>query len=312
MMVKPVRYRDGVPVYRYQTAPQVPPVSVLRLDADHPPGHGRRHIHEFPVLVYVERARQPPAGESSDSIQDGDAFVVAAGEVINPGIVTTVASGRGLFFDPTALGGDIQAPWSSWRTHPLLLPFLHAVPGGLLRLHVPRERRPLWTATIDAIETELSDCAEGYRQAVLAYLTVLLVDVARLATDVVGDLRRSNETLLAEVFDTIEQRFAEPLSPREVAKSVGMTPGHLTTLVRRRTGGTLGDWITERRMAQARRLLTETDLPINEIARRVGLPDPGYFARVFRRSNGTTPRAWRQNTSAQPPALRATKGNLAA
>ncbi|HEV3173640.1 MAG TPA: AraC family transcriptional regulator [Actinocrinis sp.] len=309
-MVRAVRYRDGVPVYRYQTAPQVPPVSVLRFDDGHQPGHGRRHIHEFPVLLYVERARQPVAGDSSESIQDGDAYVVAADEVINPGIVTTIASGRGLFFDPTALGGDIQAPWSSWRAHPLLLPFLHAVPGGLLRLHVPPARRPIWSATIAAIETELSDRDEGYRQAVLAYLTVLLVDVARLATDVVGDLRRSNETLLAEVFDTIEKRFAEPLSPREVAKSVGMTPGHLTTLVRRRTGGTLGDWITERRMAQARRLLTETDLPVNEIARRVGLPDPGYFARVFRRGNGTTPRAWRLNTQAQPPTLRTTRADF--
>jgi AraC-like DNA-binding protein len=297
-------------VYRYQTAPQVPPVSVMQFDADHLPGHGRRHIHEFPVLLYVERAREPVAGDSSDSVHDGEAFVVAAGEVINPDLVTTIASGRGLYFDPTALGGEVQAPWSSWRSHPLLLPFLHAVPGGLLRLRVPPERRPLWAATIAAIETELADRGEGYRQAVLAYLTVLLVDVARLATDVVGDLRRGNETLLAEVFDTIEQRFAEPLSPSEVAKSVGMTPGHLTTLVRRRTGGTLGDWITERRMAQARRLLTETDLPVGEIARRVGLPDPGYFARVFRRSNGLTPRAWRQNTQAQPPTLRAAKGNL--
>jgi AraC family transcriptional regulator, transcriptional activator of pobA len=309
-MARPVRYRDGVPVYRYQTAPQVPPVSVLRFDADHLPGHGQRHIHEFPVLVYVERARETVAGDPADSIQDGDAYVVAAGQVIDPDIVTTIAAGRGLFFDPTALGGDIQAPWSSWRTHPLLLPFLHAVPGGLLRLHVPAERRPLWSATISAIEAELSDRNEGYRQAVLAYLTVLLVDVARLATDVVGDLRRGNETLLAEVFDTIEQRFAEPLSPSGVAKSVGMTPGHLTTLVRRRTGGTLGDWITERRMAQARRLLTETDVPISEIARRVGLPDPGYFARVFRRSNGMTPRAWRQNTQARPPTLRPAKGSF--
>lgn len=309
-MVRPVRYRDGIPVYRYQTAPQVPPVSVLRFDADHLPGHGQRHIHEFPVLVYVERALKPVSGAAPAAIQDGDAFVVGADEVIDPGIVTTIASGRGLFFDPTALGGDIRAPWSSWRAHPLLLPFLHAIPGGLLRLHVPPERRPLWATTIVAIETELSARDEGYRQAALAHLTVLLVDVARLATDVVGDLRRSNETLLAEVFDTIEQRFAEPLSPREVAKSVGMTPGHLTTLVRRRTGGTLGDWITERRMAHARRLLTETDLPINEVARRVGLPDPGYFARVFRRTNGMTPRTWRQDTQAQPPTLRAAKGDF--
>lgn len=293
-MASAVRYQAGVPVYRYRIAPQVPPVSVLRFDAHQIPGHDRRHIHEFPVLIYVERAEQ---SRGDAAVQDGDIFVVAAGEVIDPRLADTIAAGFGLFFDPSAVGGDLQAPGSSWRAHPLLLPFLHAVPGGLLRLHVPPERRPLWSATVSAIETELSDRKEGYRQAALAYLTVLLVDVARLAEDVVGDLRRSNEALLAEVFDTIEQRFAQPLSPREVAKSVGMTPGHLTTLVRRRTGRALGDWITERRMAQARRLLTESDLPINEVARRVGLSDPAYFARVFRRSNGMTPRAWRQSTS---------------
>ncbi len=305
-MVSPVRYQAGVPVYRYRIGPQVPPISVMRFDSHQIPGHGRRHIHEFPVLLYIEKAEQSPvdeqAGYGDICVRDGDVFVVAAGEVIDPRIVNTIASGFGLFFDPSAVGGDLQAPWSSWRAHPLLLPFLHAVPGGLLRLHVPVARRPLWSATIAAIEAELSERDEGFRQAALAYLTVLLVDVARLAADVVGDLRRSNEALLAEVFDTIEQRFAEQLSPNEVAKSVGMTPGHLTTLVRRRTGRALGDWITERRMAQARRLLTESDLPINEIARRVGLSDPGYFARVFRRTNGMTPRAWRQSTTAQPVA----------
>jgi hypothetical protein len=48
----------------------------------------------------------------------------------------------------------------------------------------------MWTATTAAIETELADRTTGYRQAALAYLTLLLVDVARLATDVVADLRR--------------------------------------------------------------------------------------------------------------------------
>jgi AraC family transcriptional activator of pobA len=155
----------------------------------------------------------------------------------------------------------------------------------------------VWTATIAAIDTELTDRAEGYRQAALAHLTLLLVDVARLATDVVGDLRRSNETLLAEVFDVIERRFAQRLSLRDVATSIGVTPGYLTTLVRRRTGRTVVDWIIERRMVQARQLLTETDLPVSEIARRVGLPDPGYFARVFRQNNAVTPREWRRNAA---------------
>ena len=280
MMATQIGLRDGVPVYRYRTEPETPPVALLRLDTDLRPAHGTRHIHDFPVLAYVET--------------DGAAYVLAPGAVIEPARFADVARGYGVFFDPAALGGDAQAPWPSWRAHPLLFPFLHGVPGGLLRLRVPPARRPVWSATIAAIGVELDERAEGYRQAVLAHVTLLLVDVARLASDVVDDLRRSDEPLLADVFDVIEQRFAQPLSLRDVAKSVGMTAGHLTTLVRRRTGRTVVDWITERRMVQARHLLAETDLPVNEIGRRVGLPDPGYFARVFGRHNAMSPRSWRR------------------
>ncbi|MFD2416652.1 helix-turn-helix transcriptional regulator [Amycolatopsis pigmentata] len=290
-MARPVRYRAGVPVYRYGTAPEVPPVSVLRFHAGAPPGHGQRHIHDFPVLTYVARAVSSP---EDGSARDGDLYVLAAGAVIDPAVMTRIAEGYGVFFDPAAIGGEGAASWSSWRAHPLLLPFLHGIPGGLLRLRVPPERQPAWTTTIAAIETELAGRAEGYRRAAVAYLTLLLVDVARLATDVVGDLRRSNETLLAQVFEVIERRFAEPLSLRDVAGSVGMTPGYLTTVVRQRTGRTVLDWITERRMVQARHLLAETDLPVGEIGRRVGIPDAGYFARTFRHNNETSPRAWRR------------------
>jgi AraC-like DNA-binding protein len=45
----------------------------------------------------------------------------------------------------------------------------------------------------------------------------------------------------------------------------------------------------------------ETDLPINEVARKVGLPDPGYFARVFNRANGVPPRAWRKTSGRDQP-----------
>jgi AraC-like DNA-binding protein len=72
-----------------------------------------------------------------------------------------------------------------------------------------------------------------------------------------------------------------------------MTSGYLTTVVRRRTGRTVQDWIGERRMARARQLLAETDLPVGEIARRVGIADPGYFTRLFRRAHGVSPRNWR-------------------
>lgn len=289
-----VRYRAGVPIYRYRSTPERPPVSVLRFAGHNLRGRAERHIHDFPVLIYVERAQGSAVLAAPDPAQEGDVYVLAAGTVIDPAVVGTAFVGHGVFFDPTSLAGNGPAPWPSWGSHPLLAPFWHGVPGGLLRLRVPVALRPTWLARIAAIEAELAERADGHRQAALAHLTLLLVDVARLATDVVGDLRRNNQTLLAEVFDVIERRFAEPLSLRDVASSVGVTPGYLTTLVRQRTGRTVLDWIIERRLAQARRLLAETDLPVADIARRVGVPDPGYFARVFRRGNGVSPRAWRR------------------
>jgi AraC family transcriptional regulator, transcriptional activator of pobA len=272
-----VRHRGGVPLYQYPTGPDVPPVSVVR--GVHDDLRGRElHIHNFPVLWYAEAV--------------GLVYVVAAGEVVDPAHVVHT-DGVGLMFDPAALGADGRSPWPAWQGHPLLLPFLHGQSGGLLRLEVPDERRSAWQTAIESIETELTTRQEGYQQAVLAHMTLLLIDLARLAADVVGDLRRSGEPLLAEVFAVIDRRHGEPLTLRDVACEIGMSPGHLTTIVRRRTGRPVQEWIIERRMAEARTLLTNTALPVREVARRVGISDPGYFSRLFRRTHGSSPRSWR-------------------
>ncbi|MGZ4524991.1 MAG: helix-turn-helix transcriptional regulator [Mycobacterium sp.] len=277
-----VRQRAGVPIYEYRTDPDTPPVSVVRSGPEDFIERGR-HIHDFPALWYL------PAS--------GLVYVAAAGQVLDPGRLEPRDAGVAVFFDPAALGEDARSPWPAWRAHPLLFPFLHGQVGGILRLDVPAARRPAWDGAIRSIETELDVRQDGYRQAALAHLTLLLIDLARLAGPVVAELRRSGEPLLAEVFEVIDRRHAEQLSLRDVAGELGMTPGHLTTVVRRRTGRTVGEWITDRRMAEARGLLTETDLPVHEVARRVGVPDPGYFSRLFTRTHGVSPRKWRDRAA---------------
>ena len=273
-----VRHRDGVPVYQYWADFDTPPVAVARAAGSEVREIGV-HIHDFPALWYEHTA--------------GLVYVVAPGAAVDPGQVAHRDDGVAVFFDPAALDGDGRSPWPAWRVHPLLFPFVHGQSSGLLQLKVPAERQPLWASVIDSIEAELAGRQEGYRQAALAQLTLLLIDIARLAGDVVGDLRRSGEPLLAEVFTVIDRRLTEPLSLRDVAHELGITPGHLTTVVRRRTGRTVQEWIIERRMAEARSLLSDTELPVSEIARRVGMSDPGYFSRLFRRTHGASPRQWR-------------------
>lgn len=290
--------RDRPATYSVVPAPGEPPVAVWRLEhGGEINGSFEEHAHDFPGLGYFQATGgRLRTGRRTWPIQAGDLFVIAPGDVMGRAHATDLAgsSGWGVFFTADALGPDVPGAHLAWRTHPLLFPFVRGGAIGALRLRVPESDRPAWDGRIQALHDELTHRRDGYQQAVLAHLVLLLVAVSRLATDVVGDLRENQQPLLAEVFDIIEQRYPQPLSLRDVATAVNISPGHLTTTVRRRTGRTVQEWITERRMVQARRLLAATQLPISEVGRRVGFPDPGYFTRTFGKIHGTSPIRWRR------------------
>ena len=287
---------DGVPVYEFVRSPAGPPVSVLRFPADElpeahrPPEHA--HVHDFLVLAYFERgAGTLRLGPREWALNSGDAFVIAPGEVVrlaghDPG---RPARGWCVFFPPELIADGSLG----WRAHPLLYRFAGRQADGAQRLPVPAAERATWSQRVQAIETELREPRDGSAEAALAHLTLLLVSAARISVDVGQDLRQHREPLLATVFEFIEAHYGEPISLAAVAAEVGLTPGHLTTVVRRKTGRSVQRWITERRMAEARRLLRETDLTVEAVAARTGYRQASFFIRQFRRDHAVTPAAWR-------------------
>jgi AraC family transcriptional activator of pobA len=301
------RRADGAPVYSYARLPGTPPVSVVRFGGPRwPVGEPERHhahAHDFLVLAYFERGGGAlRLGDHVLQIADGDVFVIAPGEVVAVGDSAghhAAAAAWGVFFPPEVLEPQTPGAFLSWRAHPLLFPFLGRAAGGAQRLHVPPGERAGWSERIGAIERELRERRDGSTEAVLAHLTLLLVSVSRLAADVGKDLRLRNEPLLAAVFDFIETHYGDPISLKDVAASVGLTSGHLTTVVRRKTGRTVQRWITERRMSEARKLLSETDLTIDAVGTRVGYLHPGYFIKQFKHAHTVTPAAWRRRGRTQ-------------
>lgn len=293
------RAGDGAPVVTYQRVPGLP-VGTARFTATrHPSGGvpgGRPHVHDFLVLTYFEAGGGSMRVNSRDwPVAAGDALVVAPGDLVSSGDDRGLLAAEGwcVFFPPDVLAPPTRGALQSWRAHPLLFPFT-AGAAGARRLHVPAADRPEWSSRIEALDRELRQRRDGCTEAALAHLTLLLVSVSRLAADVAGDLRLNDEPLLATVFDLIEARYRQSLSLRDVAAAVSLSPGHLTTTVGRRTGRSVQQWITERRMAEARRLLTDTDLPIQAVAGRAGYRDVSYFVRTFRRRHGVTPADWRR------------------
>ncbi len=294
------RWVDGAPVYEFARSPAAPPVSVLRFPADELPEVHRRldhaHVHDFLVLAYFEHgAGSLRLGAREWPLSSGDAFVIAPGEMVRfsghgPG---RPAEGWCVFFPPELIASEPLGGALGWRAHPLLYRFVGRQAGGAQRLPVPAGERGAWSQHVQAIEAELREPRDGSAEAALAHLTLLLVSAARISVDIGQDLRQHREPLLAAVFELIEAHYGEPISLARIAAEVGLTPGHLTTVVRRKTGRSVQRWITERRMAEARRLLRETDLTVETIAARAGYRQASFFIKQFRRDHTVTPAAWR-------------------
>lgn len=296
------RQVDGVPVYEFVKSPGSPSISVLRFCFDelasaHVAGR-HAHAHDFLVLAYFEEGDGSfLIGEREWPVRAGDAFVIAPGEIVREGRHDPAAPPAGwcVFFPPEVIAFEALG----WKSHPLLFPFVGSGARGAQRLPVPAGERATWSGHVAGIERELYHAPrDGSREAALAHLTLLLVGVARVAVDVGQGLRMRSEPLLANVFEFIEEHYREPISLSTVAAELALTPGHLTTVVRRRTGRSVQRWITERRMAEARRLLRETDLTVDAIAGRVGYRQTSYFIKHFRRDHATTPAAWRRGARA--------------
>lgn len=133
-----------------------------------------------------------------------------------------------------------------------------------------------------------------------------------------GD-RRSHELALRQA-DLLLQRAltsgeADDLTTRICALFQAQGPGlslpdvaahlHLSprTLQRRLTDAGVNFRLlqTQERMSGARRLLRDTDLPISEVAWRLGYTETSAFNHSFRKACGMSPRAWRKSMSAAAP-----------
>ncbi|MEV4199553.1 helix-turn-helix transcriptional regulator [Micromonospora globbae] len=290
---------DGTPVYRYRQRPGIPPISVTRYDTETahsslPPDH--RHAHDFFVLVYVEEGMGSFTVDGAERpLRAGEVHAVSPGQVIGVATVAELTRGRAwsVAFTPDAVPALRSVSPLVWMHHPLLALFSSSAGHG----RIAEPDQPNWSAWLADLAAELADPGRlGAPEAVAALLTRLLVAAARLAASAPA----TPDPFVERVFAEIEATFREPVSAADVARTLGYTPGHLTTVLRRRTGRPLLEWITERRMTEVRRMLRETDLPLDAVAAQTGLRDATYLVRRFRDRYGITPQRWRRTQRAWP------------
>jgi transcriptional regulator GlxA family with amidase domain len=90
------------------------------------------------------------------------------------------------------------------------------------------------------------------------------------------------------------ERLGEPLDVAAMARRASVSPRTFARRFREETGTTPLQWLLARRVLEARRLLEESDLPVEEVAERAGFGNAASLRDHFRRATATTPSVYRR------------------
>ena len=122
-----------------------------------------------------------------------------------------------------------------------------------------------------------------------ALLVSCFLEIERSAPLPAATPRGHGAALVQEIQAFIADRVAQDVTLDLLAERFGTSRRHITRLFREQTGRSIAEFHQSERIALARRMLTDTDLSVGEIAFRVGFESGSALSRAVRRTDGRSP-----------------------
>lgn len=105
------------------------------------------------------------------------------------------------------------------------------------------------------------------------------------------------DELIQKVKTYIASHYEENLSLEHLANMVHLSPSYLSRLFKKETTENLSLYVQNVRIEEAKILLQTTKLKAYEVGERVGIPDPVYFSKIFKKVTGKKPKDYKTETS---------------
>ena len=156
------------------------------------------------------------------------------------------------------------------------------------------------TAMVERLSAEMGNRAAGFERSVAAQIALLSVWLERhmQADEHAAPIRRSAAQKIVREFAAMAEAEVDARkSVSDFARALSITPTHLSRVCRDSFGKPASELLQDRIILEARRLLGETDLKIQEVSTQLGFSSPAYFTRLFSQRTGVSPSAFRQSHS---------------
>lgn len=157
--------------------------------------------------------------------------------------------------------------------------------------------RPEHSAHIALLFSRLSHEHTGTQNPniIKAYLTALLTEIDEISDHSPIQNLSSDNSLCDRFIHLVFNDETIETSAGPYAFRLNISQDYLQKTVKRFTGRTPLSWIHESIILRSKHLLIHTDLTVGEITAQVGMDDPAYFSRLFKKHTGFSPSEYRKD-----------------
>lgn len=139
---------------------------------------------------------------------------------------------------------------------------------------------------------EYSEKNEYFETALTHYLSILLLIIARKSK--IALQANENDSILSSGISYLKLHFTESPKLETVASYVGLTPAHFTTILKKNTGLSYCEYLTELKISHAKMLLKSNRHTITDIVFASGFNSICNFNRVFKQYTNLSPSQYRK------------------
>lgn len=125
-----------------------------------------------------------------------------------------------------------------------------------------------------------------------AYMKAIFINIKLSLTS----FREKNDILM-QAMSYIRYNYSEDITVDKLAKMFYVSPSYISRIFHKRIGITPMNYVANIRIEAAKKLLCFSEVSINEISSMIGIEDPKYFSRLFKKVTQKTPTEFRKISS---------------
>ena len=151
---------------------------------------------------------------------------------------------------------------------------------------------------LDSIDKELIEQYDGFWPCrSRSYLMELLFFIEFLCQTFEdnNNILSEEDTILSLILEYLNENYNENLTLEFITRKFSINRNKLNAIFLLNNGKTCLNYLMDLRIDMAKIILSNTQIPISEVAGRVGYPDSNYFTKIFKKQTGVTPSVYRKN-----------------